>query len=502
MSQFVCNRNSRIVRTTGGKIQGYFYNDVFNFKGVPYRVAERFHSPKPVPYTEGIFDATNYGAVCPVLSVPKPTTELKIPHRLWVENEDCLNLNIWTPALDDKKRPVLVWLHGGGLRDGSSIEQLAYEGYNAAKKGDIVVVSVNHRLNVLGYFDLSAFGREYENSGNNGTADTLAALKWVNENIENFGGDRGNITIMGQSGGGVKTTALLQCPEADGLYHKVINMSGVVEGLIPDAGESGRDFALRVMKYADVKDVKELEKVRLSVLQKAYLSAEKDFKNRGRYTGCCLFPNSHYVGAPAKNGFRKETANIPAIYGSVFGEFLGFADPKFDKEEMSFAQGENEVKKVYGQKADEIIRLFKAAYPERNPVDILNLDTTFRPGDIEYAKLRSKQNGNTYAYILNEDFDVKGKCVPWHCSDIPYFFANCELLPAYQRDVDKKIEDEIFRRFMAFMRTGNPNTKTYGGWLPCNGEEENTALFGGNTKFVKNHDHKLISKLIELQSKE
>ena len=282
MSQFVCNRNSRIVETTGGKIQGYFYNDVFNFKGVPYRVAERFHSPKPVPYTEGIFDATNYGAVCPVLSVPKPTTELKIPHRLWFENEDCLNLNIWTPALDDKKRPVLVWLHGGGLRDGSSIEQLAYEGYNAAKKGDIVVVSVNHRLNVLGYFDLSPFGREYENSGNNGTADTLAALKWVNENIEKFGGDRENITIMGQSGGGVKTTALLQCPQADGLYHKVINMSGVVEGLIPDAGESGRDFALRVMKYAGVKDVKELEKVRLSVLQKAYLSAEKYFKEQAR----------------------------------------------------------------------------------------------------------------------------------------------------------------------------------------------------------------------------
>ena len=256
------------------------------------------------------------------------------------------------------------------------------------------------------------------------------------------------------------------------------------------------------MKYADVKDVKELEKVRLSVLQKAYLSAEKDFKNRGRYTGCCLFPNSHYAGAPAKNGFRKETANIPAIYGSVFGEFLGFADPKFDKEEMSIADGENEVKKVYGQKADEIIRLFKAAYPERNPVDILNLDTTFRPGDIEYAKLRSKLNGNTYAYILNEDFDVKGKCVPWHCSDIPYFFANCELLPAYQRDVDKKIEDEIFRRFMAFMRTGNPNTETYGGWLPCGGEEENTALLGENTKFVKNHDHELISKLIELQSEE
>lgn len=502
MSQFVCNRNTRIVETTGGKIQGYFYNDVFNFKGVPYRMAERFHSPKPVPYAEGIFDATNYGAVCPVLSVPKPTTELKIPHRLWFEDEDCLNLNIWTPALDDKKRPVLVWFHGGGLRDGSSIEQLTYEGYNAAKKGDIVVVSVNHRLNVLGYFDLSAFGREYENSGNNGTADTLATLKWVNENIEKFGGDRRNVTIMGQSGGGVKTTALLQCPDADGLYHKVINMSGVVEGLIADADESGKDFAEAVMKYAGVKDVKELEKVRLSVLQKAYLAAEKDFQTRGRYAGCCLFPNKHYAGGPAKNGFRKETAHIPAIYGSVFGEFLGFADPNFDKENMTFAEGENEVKKIYGEKSDEIIRLFKAAYPERNPVDILNLDTTFRPGDIEYAKLRSKLNDNTYAYILNEDFDVNGKCVPWHCSDIPYFFANCELLPTYQRDVDKKIEDEIFRRFMAFMRTGNPNTENYGGWLPCSGEDENTALFSENTKFVKNHDHRLISKLIEVQAKE
>ena len=144
-----------------------------------------------------------------------------VPHMYWSEKEDCQNLNIWTPSIrDGRKRPVMVWLHGGGFSAGSSIEQLAYDGENLSRAGDVVVVSVNHRLNVLGYLDLSPFGEKYRDSANAGNLDLIAALEWIRDNIEGFGGDSENVTLFGQSGGGVKVWSLLQMPEADGLFHK------------------------------------------------------------------------------------------------------------------------------------------------------------------------------------------------------------------------------------------------------------------------------------------
>ena len=159
---------------------------------------------------DGVLDATSYGYVCPLLEMPKPNGEMLVPHRYWLMDEACQNLNIWTPALDDAHRPVLVWLHGGGYFAGSSIEQIAYEGENMARLGDCVVVSINHRLNILGYLDLSDFGAEYANSGNAGGDDIIAALRWVRDNIAAFGGDPGNVTVFGQSGGGAKVSTLLQ----------------------------------------------------------------------------------------------------------------------------------------------------------------------------------------------------------------------------------------------------------------------------------------------------
>ena len=195
---------------------------------------------------DGVLDATSYGYVCPLLEMPKPNGEMLVPHRYWLMNEACQNLNIWTPALDDAHRPVLVWLHGGGYFAGSSIEQIAYEGENMARLGDCVVVSINHRLNILGYLDLSDFGVEYANSGNAGGDDIIAALRWVRDNIAAFGGDPGNVTVFGQSGGGAKVTTLLQTPAADGLFHKGIVMSGVL-GRLADCTGSGRDCAEALM---------------------------------------------------------------------------------------------------------------------------------------------------------------------------------------------------------------------------------------------------------------
>ena len=172
--RIVFKKGSVVVETNKGKVRGYAYNGVSVFKGIPYAKAKRFHAPEPLEAWEGELDATSFGYVCPLLDMPKPAGEVFVPHRYWVMDEDCLNLNIWTPSCDEKKRPVLVWFHGGGFEAGSSIEHIAYEGENMSRRGDAVVVSINHRLNVLGYFDLSAFGSEYANSGNAGMDDIIA----------------------------------------------------------------------------------------------------------------------------------------------------------------------------------------------------------------------------------------------------------------------------------------------------------------------------------------
>ena len=189
---FKCNSTTAIVKTSKGLVKGYEQKGLSIFKGIPYAKAKRFHAPEPVEKWEGVFDAASYGFVCPLLSNERPSGELYVPHRYWPMDEDCLNLNVWTPGLDDGKRPVLVWLHGGGYEAGSSIEQAAYDGANMTRLGDAVVVSVNHRLNILGYFDLSDFGEEYINSANAGTDDIIAALQWVHDNIASFGGNPAN----------------------------------------------------------------------------------------------------------------------------------------------------------------------------------------------------------------------------------------------------------------------------------------------------------------------
>ena len=267
--QSFCSVPAPLVETVRGPVRGCREGDVEVFKGIPYGRAGRFRAPEPVPAWKKPLDATSYGCVCPLLSMEKPGGELLVPHRYWVQNEDCLNLNVWTPG-SQGKRPVLVWLHGGGYFAGSSIEQVAYEGGNMARLGDCVVVSINHRLNILGYFDLSEFGAAYENSGNAGGDDIVLALRWVRENIAAFGGDPDNVTVFGQSGGGAKVTTLLQTPAADGLYHRGVVMSGVIGPLLADSAGSARECAEAMMAELNVSGVDGLERVSYAQLAAAY----------------------------------------------------------------------------------------------------------------------------------------------------------------------------------------------------------------------------------------
>lgn len=490
---FVFNPQTAVITTNRGKVRGYFYDDVYMFKGIPYAKAKRFHAPEPADAWEDVFDATSYGYVCPLLGTEKPNGELMVPHRYWPMNENCQNLNVWTPACDDKKRPVMVWLHGGGYEAGSAIEQLAYEGENMAKVGDVVVVSVNHRLNILGYFDMSGFGAEYANSANAGTDDIIMALKWVRDNIASFGGDPGNVTVFGQSGGGGKVTTLLQTPAADGLYAKGINMSGVIGPVLADSKGDGKDLVQAVMKELGVKDAKTLEKVPYYALADAYLKVRPKLQKEGKYVGCTPHPNAFYAGDPAENGFRKETANIPLMVGSVYGEFTSFMPTDYDKHIMTVEDGKAEVTKFFGEEAaKELLPLFEKAYPQRNPVDLLTLDFMFRLPTMQYIKLRSSLNDCTYAYLFNHDLPVDGGRTPWHCADIPYVFHNTELIPVTQENIVEQLENQVFESVMAFARTGNPNNETIPAWPASNADEEHTMIFDNETCLCTNHDAQLL----------
>jgi len=228
--QLLTGAEVAVTNTENGKVRGYISDDIFTYKGIPYGQAERFGTAtQPAPW-EGIRSSMAYGPVAPLLS---PTTsvqdegEFVFDHDWGYTSEDCLVLNVWSPGIEDgKKRPVLFWIHGGGFTSGSSQELPSYDGENLARSGDVVVVSINHRLNVLGFLDLSAYGDEFATSANNSIVDMKLALEWVQQNIENFGGDPGNVTIFGQSGGGAKVNTLMAMPGAKGLFHKAINMSG------------------------------------------------------------------------------------------------------------------------------------------------------------------------------------------------------------------------------------------------------------------------------------
>lgn len=495
------DRSTALAETAQGKLRGYAQDGLFIFKGIPYATARRFHAPVPPKPWAGERDACSYGYVCPLMTNERPKGELYVPHRYWPMDEDCLNLNVWTPTLDGARRPVLVWLHGGGYFAGSSIEQTAYDGASLSRLGDAVVVSVNHRLNVLGYFDLSDFGAEYENSGNAGGDDIIAALRWIRENIARFGGDPGNVTVFGQSGGGAKVTTLLQSPAADGLYARGFVMSGVIGPVLADAKGSGRPLAEAVMAQLGIGDVRQLEVVEYRRLARAYLEVRDELAGAGEYVGCCPQPNAHYLGEPTANGFRGETAHIPLMVGSVFGEFSSFAPIPWDREALGEAEQADIIRGLIGRAdADRLIPLFRRTYPRRALVDLMRLDAAFRGPEIRYLQARSALNGATWSYLFNMDQPIDGGNTPWHCSDIPYWFHNIDLVeyphgPQADPSLPGRMEAAMFQSLISFARNGDPANGLIPAWPACEKGRERVLVLDGEPRVLENFDHELIAEV-------
>lgn len=485
--QFMYGKDT-VVQTKEGRLRGFYFRGVYQFHGIVYATAERFSMPERVKPWEGIRDAVSYGPVCPIEANPVPGGEVFIPHRFWPKDENCQSLNIWTSQLSGKeKKPVFVWLHGGGFSDGSSIEQVAYEGDSLAKNGDVVVVTLNHRLNLLGFLDMSSFGEKYRNSVNAGIADLVAALEWIRDNIAAFGGDPSNVTICGQSGGGGKVQTLLQTPSAAGLFHKGIIMSGV-HTTSRDSDTDHRPVILRTMELLGIEpdEPEKLEKVPYSRLVEAFRKAHIEYlKKEDRVIVWGPRPNDWYLGDPSVHGWCEETKEVPLIIGTVFGEF-------FDHDIFALSRdgAADRMKEIYGEDADQMAQLFAVAYPEKSLTSALALDYACRPAAVAFAKKRALDcPGKVYLYQFAPSFEMNGPMEAWHCSDIAFLFQNVDRIPyANVAGAGKKLEKDFSGSFLSFMRTGKPAES----WGACTGEQTVTMVFGDSMRPVGNLDREIL----------
>ena len=491
---FMCTKTDPVVETKAGKLRGFQLDGTYVFHGVKYADAKRFHQPTPVEPWEGIKNALAYGYVCPMLQQDQPSNELMVPHRYWPLDENCQYLNIWTQHLDpNAKKPVLVWLHGGGFAAGSSIEHIAYEGENMSKYGDVVVISLNHRLNILGYLDLSPFGEEYKNSGNAGNADMVAALQWIHENIANFGGDPENVTLFGQSGGGMKVWTLMQTPAADGLFHKGVVQSGCfVSGNSTE--QNGKAIVTALLAELKLDDVKALETIPYAQLAAAYNKVAPEVAKTGAYVGGNPLANDWYLGDPLEVGFTEHAKTIPVMVGTVLGEF-SFMPALSEEEKADAALIDSMIEKRYGAEGKKLKEMFAEVYPDKDVSDVLFMDSIFRAPSTDFILKKAQHpESGTYSYKITYTFPYDGGHIAWHCSEIPFVFHNTSLVAAYNEPgVTDLLEKQMCDAWLNFARDGKPSSEDLPEWPACTADDEATMIFDKKCEVRHNYDHELVA---------
>jgi para-nitrobenzyl esterase len=463
------NMHPPVIQVRGGKLRGFRDGKTIAFLGVPYAEAERFAMPKPVTAWNDVKAAQAFGPVCPIPQQTSPgPDEFVFPHRFWLENENCQMLNIWTQNLTPKvHKPVMVWLHGGGFTNGSAMESYAYDGKSLSEFGDVVVVSLNHRLNILGTLDLSAYGADYANSRNTGMADLVAALQWVRDNIEAFGGDPGNVTIFGQSGGGGKVTRLMHMPAAEGLFHKVICQSGsavnyrdidlakIIQGQQAMAAQTLANLNLTGA------DIDKLKTVPYRDLLAAGIAAQASVgKQLGRTLGWDPIADDQYV----LREFCDWAHAIPYIAGNVMSEFnSNLLQKEFAKNDWGPNEVEQHLTAALGDKKNEAVAEFKRLQPRKKIQDVLFTDNNrFRRNTkAMLARKLEKATVPAFSYLFAYEYPVNGGMTPFHCSEIGFVFHALNephmRLASGGGAASLALQDKVSQAWINFARTGNPS---------------------------------------------
>lgn len=505
----------QITDTKCGKLRGYRENGVTIFKGIPYAAdasgINRFKKAAPVQPWAGVRDALQLGF--PSIQPPNQTYGLNEPD----PSENCLVLNIWTPANDNKKRPVMVYNHGGGFRTGSG-GSTSQDGANLARMYDVVVVATNHRLGLLGFLYLDELaGEEYQGSGNRGVQDIAVALKWINENIEQFGGDPQNVMIFGESGGGMKTSCLYAMPEAAPYFNKASIESGPGVEIIE--AEDAAQTTFELLEYFDIskKDWRKLLEVPADKLLEAQDKLpRKPSSHSGGFYGIA---NSG-VGSfgAVKDGnvmpfhpFAPEAPDIsknkPLQVGWNEDEYIFFAMTSGDTE--VFTLSEEQLKKRlqndFGDNAELIRKTYHEADPTKSPGEIyiaIRSIMMMGLGSIAIAERKAKQGGAP-AYLYNFGYKSNMK-IPgtefeagsMHALDIPFKFYNVEGGMAGTKDDRFEASRNFTSLWTSFACNGKPDAKGQPEWPAFNLQDRSLMRIDTECSVI-NDRYKLVREMWE-----
>ena len=480
------------VDTALGKIRGFVDDGVHVFRGISYGVAERFKAPvPPAPWT-GVRDMLGWGFTAPQSPTPPHHNVYSLvasdkPLQA-AQSEDCLALNVWTPGLGDSaRRPVMVWVHGGGFVSGSA-STAVHDGRNLAQAGDVVVVSLNHRLNVLGFTHFD--DPEFAGSGNAGVLDIVLALQWVRDNIGRFGGDPGNVTLFGYSGGGQKISALMAMPLAQGLFHKAIVQSGQNPLLLSADEASANTRALFNELGIAHGDARRLQSVPLASLLAAFARV-------------WVAPPRQVWGFPARFSpvvdgsvipahpyqSLELSADIPLIIGSMKEEMAGFTliqDP--DAHQMSLSDLDVRMRPYMGLETARIIDGYRAIHPDYSPWDLYALITADAPTRINSILIAEKRHAlaraPTFMYRVDWQTPVFGGIMKApHGLEVPLVFQNVLADSGLNGGGDDAfaLSQDISAAWVAFARSGRPDTADQA-WPEYDSARRSTMLFDRRTR--------------------
>jgi para-nitrobenzyl esterase len=475
-----------IVETTSGKLRGATGDGVMLFKGIAYAGSptgeRRFLPPPPLEAWGGVRDALEYGASSP--QPPERPPGWSAEER---EDEDCLVLNVWSPSVAGR-RPVMVWFHGGGYAIGSGSWPL-YDGAALARRGDVVVVTVNHRLGALGYLHLGELaGPEHASSGNAGMLDLVRSLEWVRDNIEAFGGDPDNVTIFGESGGGAKVSLLLAMPQAHGLFHRAAVQSG--PGLFVQAPEEAATSTQALLSHRGIepgpgtlRSLQELPSQAIVEAQRAVSPRPRaNAPRRGRAMGgfTPVLDGTTVTAHPNKALADGTAADVPVLIGRNRDEatlFLG-ADPALSNPELLDEEGLHERLAVFGDRADTLLNGYRKAQPGATPLDLLiaiQTDSFMGTGTIRFAE--RKIQGATTPVFMYLFCWAAGPLRASHGFEIPFVFDNARPPVMKASESRAELAGRMSEAWIAFAREGDPNHPGLPKWPSYSLDERATMIF-------------------------
>ena len=482
------------VETTAGRVRGAARASVHVFRGVRYGAPtggrNRFMPPAaPAPWT-GVRDALDYGAAAP--------QDRSHP----VTSEDCLFLNVWTRGLGDGgRRPVMVWLHGGGFSAGSG-SSATYDGVNLCNRSDIVVVTINHRLNIFGSACLAELaGDDFAASGCTGMLDIVAALEWVRDNIEAFGGDPGRVTVFGESGGGRKVSTLLAMPDAKGLFHRAIIQSGAVLR-VRNPRDATREAELLLGKLGLRADqARGLQAVPTDRLFAAFTEVSRDFEPEERVvgmTGSTPVLDGRFIPVhPFDPTAAEISRDVPVIVGYNRTEETLWWRGREMPLGMTETDLQGRIAARLGSDADvlRVVAAYRDAYPDARPWDLYILICTDHPRGMyarELARRKTAQDAAP-AWLYRFDWDMGGEMKTPHALEIRFVFDNVDHTETRLFDLPgsrsaRALAGRMSAAWTAFAGTGNPDIPDLPHWPVYAADTRQAMLFDNESRIVRDHD--------------